>query len=127
MKNSEKSKRCPDCRELKPHSAFSKSTKNGLQPYCKPCSAKRNREQVLKARYGITTEQYEAMLVSQRGLCAICREPQEGNRQMAVDHNHETGKVRGLLCDRCNRGIGLLRDSPLVLRAAVDYLEQHSA
>ena len=78
----------------------------------------------LKHKYGITGEQYAEMLEAQGGVCAICgRECQSRNR-LAVDHCHETGKVRGLLCAHCNRALGMLGDSVNVLTAAVRYLER---
>ena len=60
----------------------------------------------LKWRYGITPEQWQAVHDEQGGLCGICRGPQQGKRRLGIDHNHETGKVRGLLCDRCNLLVG---------------------
>jgi len=75
--------------------------------------------------YGITLEEYESLSAAQGDLCAICLRPQpEWSRmqRLAVDHCHETGKVRGLLCDRCNRGIGLLGHHEERLRRAADYV-----
>ncbi len=60
----------------------------------------------LKWRYGITPEQWQALHDEQGGLCGICRGPQQGKRRLGLDHNHETGLVRGLLCDRCNLMVG---------------------
>jgi hypothetical protein len=77
----------------------------------------------LKRDYGITPEQYEEMLVHQNGVCAICGNPDKHGRNLAVDHSHETGKVRGLLCTHCNTGIGVLGDTADHLRAALKYLE----
>jgi hypothetical protein len=75
------------------------------------------------ARYGITPDDYATMLELQDGRCAVCKRVQEGQR-LAVDHDHVTGKVRGLLCNQCNRGIGLLGDSPELLLSAVNYLRK---
>lgn len=81
----------------------------------------------LRRRYGISLEQYEAMLELQDGRCAICgRHGDEFGRRLAVDHCHETGKVRGLLCINCNPGIGAFRDNPELLRRAASYLEDQS-
>jgi hypothetical protein len=84
------------------------------------------REQAWK-RHGIelTHEHYEALLVQQAYCCAICGvHASELPKALAVDHNHETGKVRGLLCDNCNKAIGLLKDEPLLLEAAAKYLSE---
>ena len=73
----------------------------------------------------ITWAEYDALLKSQRGRCAICQTADPGKRAFAVDHDGAFGHVRGLLCGNCNRGIGSLRHSPVVLRAAAKYLEAH--
>lgn len=84
-----------------------------------------HRNSVLKHRYGITLEAYEHMLAEQNGVCAICKRPNHAGFRLAVDHCHETGDVRGLLCGDCNRGIGSLGDSSDRLRAAAMYLEKY--
>lgn len=68
---------------------------------------------------------YEQLFALQNGVCAICKEPEKCGRYktLSVDHCHETGAIRGLLCNTCNRAIGLLKDSAAALRAAADYLE----
>jgi hypothetical protein len=71
--------------------------------------------------FGITLEQYKDMLSLQNGLCAICGKSPE---KLVVDHSHETGKVRGLLCSNCNVGLGLFGDSQEILNSAADYLEK---
>jgi hypothetical protein len=76
--------------------------------------------------FGLTPEQYEAMLASQGGRCVLCpRTPETEGRRLAVDHCHETGKVRGLLCCACNTGIGNLREDPDLMLAAIEYLKRH--
>lgn len=77
----------------------------------------------LKYRFGLTVEEYERMLDEQGGVCAICGEPSAG-RDLDVDHNHETNQVRGLLCWNCNTGIGKFKDSPMLLKKAIKYLEE---
>lgn len=77
----------------------------------------------LRRTYGITIEQFEEMLEVQAGLCAICTEPMVPGKGTHVDHCHSTGRVRGLLCQHCNRGLGYFRDSPLLLEGAAPYLK----
>ena len=90
----------------------------------------RNREYViakhralrLLKEYGLTEEAYADMLRKQGGVCAICRKAQSGKKNFAVDHCHETGLVRGLLCDPCNQGIGFLGDNSVGVSRALQYL-----
>ncbi len=73
--------------------------------------------------YGLEPGQFDAMLAAQGGGCAICHEPASSDgRGLHVDHDHETGRVRGLLCNSCNHGLGKFRDDPALLRAAIKYL-----
>lgn len=94
---------------------------NGVR-VCRTCRKEYNRQwyrrSQLPLRYGITAEQYDAMLFAQLGLCAVCRREPATD----VDHDHETNAIRGLLCHKCNLGIGLFKDSPDALRAAALYL-----
>ena len=66
---------------------------------------------------------YERMLYLQNGKCAICGREDNGARRFCVDHDHETGRIRGLLCGRCNTGLGFFEDNTEALRAALEYLE----
>lgn len=78
----------------------------------------------LRKWYGLSIEEYERLFEAQKGCCAICGRPQDEQKfRLAVDHCHETGVVRGLLCSPCNTGLGSLADSPELLRIAADYLE----
>lgn len=135
---------CSGCGTDKPLAAFHLSRKktgaHGRQAWCKDCArvAQQNhrdrnpgmgyrvvRKSKLKLSYGLTVEGYDALLGGQNFACAICVRPAaaEGKR-LAVDHDHETGQVRGLLCAKCNRGIGLFNDSPVTLNAAAGYLNR---
>lgn len=83
-------------------------------------------------RYGITIDDYQAMFAKQGNACAACRTKKNTidgwygtEKQFPVDHDHITGKIRGILCDRCNRGLGLLKDSIPVLKALIAYLRKH--
>lgn len=80
------------------------------------------REKSLKRFYGISLEQYNAMLVEQGGVCAGCGGPPTANGKFYVDHNHQTGRVRGLLCHHCNVSIGYAKDDPSVLDKLAAYL-----
>lgn len=83
----------------------------------------------LKKKYGISLEQFEQLLLKQNSVCAICKEPEtklewrsKRPLPLSVDHCHETGKIRGLLCADCNRALGMFRDSPEVLLSAIKYV-----
>lgn len=80
----------------------------------------------LRTRFGITRDQYDFLLKCQNDGCAICgaNVARKNAKHLAVDHDHQTGKVRGLLCTRCNRVIGSFQDNPDLLRKAAQYLEQ---
>lgn len=83
----------------------------------------RSAERSLRRKYGVTLAQYEALLRKQRGHCALC--PAKPNRKrLSVDHNHKTGAIRGLLCDRCNQAIGRLGDDVAGLKRAIAYLDR---
>lgn len=76
----------------------------------------------IKRKFGLSWEEYQDLIKRQNNKCAICALPQE-NKRLAIDHCHATGDVRGLLCDKCNRGLGLFGDSIERLRAAIAYLD----
>lgn len=84
----------------------------------------RGRAEHLRRTYGITLEQYDEMVAEQNGVCAICHEVCNTGKRLAVDHNHDTGEVRGLLCSRCNLGIGYLRNVSNLANSIV-YLEKY--
>ena len=88
-----------------------------------------NRRDNLKT-YGLSIEDWNVLFSKQKGLCAICNQPEtvllKGKiKRLAVDHCHTTGKVRALLCAKCNKAIGLMKDQPELLRQAAQYLELH--
>jgi len=84
----------------------------------------------LKHNFGITLEQYNDMLVSQNGVCAICKQVETHKHKsgvlckLSVDHCHTTGRNRKLLCHKCNLGLGIFNDNPVVLHDAARYLEE---
>jgi len=87
-----------------------------------PGRARSRRARALQS-YGITIEQYDELLRAQGGVCAACAAPPTEKRLLDVDHDHRTGRVRGLLCRRCNRALGSLRDDPELARKLATYLE----
>ena len=121
---------CLKCGEVKPESGFTKEARrpNGLAPYCRPCKQGYDRERKLLNRFGLTAEDYERVLTEQGHVCAICGEiervvDRRGKiRHLSVDHDHETGEVRGLLCFTCNVGIGAFKERRDLVEAAAHYL-----
>jgi hypothetical protein len=80
--------------------------------------------QQLWARFKLTQEDYDELVKQHNGLCAICRKSCISGKQLAVDHSHTSGEIRGLLCMNCNHGIGKFQDNPDLLRNAIKYLEK---
>jgi hypothetical protein len=91
-------------------------------------SYEEKRNYALWRTYGITKEQYDAMVIAQGGVCAICKKPPQGfsgrckKKVLVVDHVHETGEIRGLLCGKCNTMLGHANEQISVLKRAVAYL-----
>ena len=132
---------CSKCKEDKDLNSFSpnKHTKDGKQSYCKPCRVilnqqydkRTNKEKSsyqkiikLKSKYDLTPEQKQTQIDYQNNQCAICQLELSDNisSDIHIDHNHETKKLRGILCSKCNMGIGMFKDNPIYLQAAIDYL-----
>ena len=121
---------CSQCLEIKPLSAFHNhaSFPDGKGSWCKGCMSAAQKPKrhglTLKHRHGLTQDEYDRMLQLQAGCCAICRVTNPGTVHgwFVVDHNHATGVVRGLLCDRCNLGLGQFEDDSSRLIAAAQYL-----
>lgn len=140
-------KRCKNCGEIKSESDYYRA--NGgtsLFPECKVCNRERSKLAMRRSReakpemhaanrarwnrnarlrhYGLTTEQYDEMLAAQSGACAICGATEAGawGGRLPVDHDHSTGRVRGLLCHNCNGALGQFGDDPDRLIAAAAYL-----
>lgn len=92
--------------------------------YADPNRMLKYRNADIKRRFGLTHDQYEEMLDSQKGVCAICKKFRlnKGKKFMAIDHCHKSGKVRGVLCHLCNRGLGLFDDNRELLISAIEYL-----
>ena len=85
----------------------------------------KQREAYLKRKYGLSIKEYDAMLIGQGGVCKICREAMPDGQRFHVDHDHITGRVRGLLCTACNHGLGNFKDNPMLLIEAYKYLGYH--
>jgi len=138
-------KMCTVCKVAKPFEDFydgykakkqrDVTNKKYLHSRCKDCDHarvkvyhKNNRVKVRKQQlishrrreYGLTEEEYNNMVLSQNNMCAICNKPND--RTLHIDHEHVTGKVRGLLCSNCNLGIGLLQEDLIILNRAIKYL-----
>lgn len=107
--------------EMKEYTKTHKEQKNAY--------TKRNADKLydkyLKNKYGISLKEYEVLLKIQNNVCAICKSP-SNNKKMAVDHDHKTGKVRGLLCSSCNTSLGGFKDNIQILNAAADYINNHN-
>lgn len=135
-------KPCSICGEVKQLVDFSVSrrgtdTSNTVyRGECKPCASAKamvwyranrdrskeiSRRHSLKKLYGLSVAEYDALVRQQYGVCAICGNGRD-HKHLHVDHDHDTGNVRGLLCNRCNRAIGLFEDDPAILRKAIAYL-----
>ena len=142
-------KTCCVCGEAQPLNNFHKRTasKDNLSPQCKKCKKElrkkypwnpdvgrlyyqrkevreRKRALQLAKKYGITEDEYTQMLLAQDRVCAICGDAPQAT-VLAVDHDHNTGKIRGLLCKNCNTGIGFFGDSLERVEKVVEYLKEH--
>lgn len=145
-------KRCKKCKEEKSLENFTrrKIYSDGLDIYCKSCKNKTKRLWTLnnkdkiktynkqtrykypyevakfrERKYGLTLEAYNRMLVNQEYNCGLCLEPLKSSGRICVDHDYITGKVRSILCIKCNTGLGMFNESAEALRNAADYLDNH--
>lgn len=120
-------KRCPKCKIEKSVEDFWKN-----QSHCRQCQRfhrvmnpgpSRDHSWASSiAKYGMTVESWHAMFAAQKGVCAICKQVDSTRIRLAVDHDHATGKVRGLLCRNCNVALGLFKDDPIRINEAAGYL-----
>ncbi len=120
-------KTCTRCGKVKPlyNFGFHANGRKLSQTYCLKCRSKKSKEQQIFDIHGITMAQYDAMLEKQGGVCKICGTNTPGGRgRYHVDHCHKTGKIRGLLCNRCNIGLGQFKDNSKILTAAAHYLNE---
>ncbi|MFK0290305.1 endonuclease VII domain-containing protein [Streptomyces sp. NPDC090442] len=130
-------KPCGDCRDLLPLARFPKHVRSadGRTGRCRVCTAvrrkrarnpARERERRLWTAYGITGDEYRAMGARQCWRCLVCGERAPKGVRLVVDHDHATGRVRGLLHSECNAALGLLRDRPDWLERAARYVSRHA-
>ncbi|MET7299029.1 endonuclease VII domain-containing protein [Embleya sp. NPDC005575] len=114
-------KRCPKCEQIKPHSEWHKSSRqwDGPAARCKSCRKVDGRAGRLVREYGLTEADPQRMIAGQMGVCPICRP----TKLEHVDHDHETGRVRAVLCFNCNAALGMFKDRPDALRRAATYVE----
>lgn len=129
-------KTCKKCAEEKEDYKFAlRADKGGLRPSCRTCMSrhiagsqaaeKALLKYTLKTKYSLTVADYEQKLIEQEDVCAICRGANKSGRRLHVDHCHETGKFRGLLCINCNAGLGQFGDSLALLEAAAEYMRKN--
>lgn len=118
--------RCIKCDSVKPLSEFYKTDRinTGYKNTCKSCIKIRERNSKIKRMYNISIDEYQILLNKQNNKCAICH-TEFTNQKQCIDHDHNTEEVRGILCDSCNRGLGLLKDDPIIILRAVRYLKAH--
>ena len=118
-----------------PHAAFNKMSArlSGLTTYCRECVKVKSQGWVstfdhhgyhIQKKFGITSELYAEMLDLQGGACAICKGLNPSGKRLSIDHCHKTGRVRGLLCVKCNTVLGQADDDVAILMAAIKYLSE---
>lgn len=122
-----KSSHCKSCLKAKAKRWYQENPDRVAEQASRRIERGGNRESAIKRKYGLRQADYLDMLKSQGGACAICGtgDPGRGNKHFVIDHCHETGKVRGLLCNNCNRVLGLFGDSTETIRSAIEYLKLH--
>lgn len=127
-------KQCNDCRNTNrrkryrlDHERIRKQKRNYVALH-----KEKQKEYMLLRNYGITYKEYLIKLSSQNNVCAICYEPEisfcsksQKIKSLAVDHNHKTGKIRGLLCTKCNSALGKLRESPIIITNMLKYITKY--
>lgn len=132
------SRSCTKCEIDKPEEEFPLRVKGKRwrNPVCKTCTSEisrayetKNRTRRTMQRHGLTIAEYNEIICSQGGKCAICHseETAELNGRFCVDHDHKTGKIRGVLCANCNWGIGQFKDNTVLLASAISYLTRAGA
>lgn len=119
------------CRSCSDRPAVVVAHINNVRPLCDECVSgyitewtEQSYNRTTIRKYGITGRDHLALFIEQRGLCAICG-THSSDRRLVIDHDHDTGEVRGLLCPQCNSAIGLLQDTSGIVAKARSYLGRH--
>jgi Recombination endonuclease VII len=99
-----------------------RSGSDGFATYCGPYDIQKTGRSRRKRKYGMAAAEFDDLLLSQHGKCAICKRPSYTKKGLVVDHCHRTGAIRGILCSRCNSALGLFDDDPALLERALEYL-----
>jgi hypothetical protein len=123
---------CPRCKLEKPKEAFGThcTNKDGLRSHCRKCRTEMERPGGIRRHHGISLEDYDMMFAKQKGLCACCGKPETSKKRkdrcsLSIDHDHKTGKVRQLLCHRCNVVLGLVYENPTLCELLRSYILKH--
>jgi hypothetical protein len=134
-------KKCSTCQETKPLEDFNKnrSSKTGYHNQCRPCTklwkpspealkeARRKTREWNRLKFtGFTQEDFKSKLEEQNGVCAICGTDDPGKLDFCADHDHATGIKRGVLCRKCNAGLGQFNDNPELIAKAIEYLSHYT-
>ena len=124
-------KLCNKCKVEKPLTEYYKRTYSsgnvGYQNNCKKCQGKQRVQywkphQVARRKFGLSDEEYTTLIERSQGLCEVCNNPM-GNKR-CIDHDHNTGEIRGVLCNNCNTALGLVGDNVTTLTKLIQYLER---
>lgn len=134
-------KKCSTCQETKSLEDFNKnrSSKTGYHNQCRPCTklwkpspealkeARRKTREWNRLKFtGFTQEDFKSKLEEQNGVCAICGTDDPGKLDFCADHDHETMQKRGVLCRKCNAGLGQFNDNPELIAKAIEYLSHYT-
>lgn len=132
LMKTETHKQCRICEQLKPYSDFSKkdNRQKTKESYCSECKKFMGTERVL-SKYGLSIDSYMEIFNAQNGVCKICKNPELNGKRLSVDHDHaccsgvkSCGQcIRGLLCSRCNKTLGMVEDNVEYLQSMIDYLK----
>lgn len=122
--------KCSACKIDKDTALFSPSSLKDRYGKCKECSSLSSKKSFILNKYKLNSDNYSMLIKEQNNVCKICDKQESGmfqgkQKQLSVDHNHSTGKIRGLLCSSCNVGLGVFKDSPDLLRKAIKYLDDN--